>query len=459
MANPVPLTYTSPVQRVGGGRDVFPNASLDLIAAAPEGGWAKLSAASWQTIWLPPDERVLYGGGAVTPISVISAWSSVAWDSKRGRLYLWGGGHANYNGNEFYVWDSRTRLWSVGYHPTEVDTGTSGYRYVRGGSLNAPASAHTYDSQLYLPILDRFCTFGGAEMQSGAHFAYRNTETGLQERVIPCFTAQVELINKGFVGGLPGTNVQRNSTLGQYRYGARAWQARDWYAPGSPVSAPNMGTHTDGSTAYREEAGKDVVYFAGGAGYNLYRIQFNDDDWRNDEVTQVGGYWSSPAGQHTGTIFEPLNAYVRTGSAANAFVYWNLSTPGAKNYGVNVSTAGISGDTTDFAAEIDADRIGIDYDPVRQCIYAWAGTGGRVWKITPPATLGASGWGIELVSDDTAPRPTTRAEALASGDFAGAALGKWRYAPDLDCFVALNSKFNADVWAWKPHGWIDPRGI
>ena len=36
MANPVPVSYSSPVQKVGGGREIFPNASLDLIAAAPE---------------------------------------------------------------------------------------------------------------------------------------------------------------------------------------------------------------------------------------------------------------------------------------------------------------------------------------------------------------------------------------------------------------------------------------
>ena len=36
MANPVPVSYSSPVPKVGGGREIFPNASLDLIAAAPE---------------------------------------------------------------------------------------------------------------------------------------------------------------------------------------------------------------------------------------------------------------------------------------------------------------------------------------------------------------------------------------------------------------------------------------
>lgn len=40
MANPTPLTYSAPAGvRIGGGRDVYPHASLDLIAAAPENSW------------------------------------------------------------------------------------------------------------------------------------------------------------------------------------------------------------------------------------------------------------------------------------------------------------------------------------------------------------------------------------------------------------------------------------
>ena len=81
MANPVPVSYSSPVQKVGGGREIFPNASLDLIAAAPENSWVLLSSASWQSIWLPNDERVEALGGPLTPRAIVMCWASFAYDT------------------------------------------------------------------------------------------------------------------------------------------------------------------------------------------------------------------------------------------------------------------------------------------------------------------------------------------------------------------------------------------
>ena len=105
MANPVPVTYSSPVPKVGGGREIFPNASLDLIAAAPERTWVQLNANTFQNCWAPAGLRT-----ALPPKNLFRAWSSFAWDHKRHGFWLWGGGHANYEGNEVYFWSAVTRL-------------------------------------------------------------------------------------------------------------------------------------------------------------------------------------------------------------------------------------------------------------------------------------------------------------------------------------------------------------
>ncbi|MEP6878733.1 MAG: PEP-CTERM sorting domain-containing protein, partial [Nitrosospira sp.] len=71
-----------------------------LLANTPEGGWVKASTNLYSDAWAT-------GAGAVPngwPGAIVRAWSSFAWDSTRGDLLLWGGGHANYAGNEMYVW-------------------------------------------------------------------------------------------------------------------------------------------------------------------------------------------------------------------------------------------------------------------------------------------------------------------------------------------------------------------
>src|SRR5262249_55208648 len=39
------------------------------------------------------------------PVNIMAAWSGGAYDTTRDRLIIWGGGHADYAGNEIYVFD------------------------------------------------------------------------------------------------------------------------------------------------------------------------------------------------------------------------------------------------------------------------------------------------------------------------------------------------------------------
>jgi hypothetical protein len=48
--------------------------------------------------------------GEFKPGSILKAWSSFAWDSNRGDVILWGGGHANYGGNAVYRWRDATQI-------------------------------------------------------------------------------------------------------------------------------------------------------------------------------------------------------------------------------------------------------------------------------------------------------------------------------------------------------------
>ncbi|HED39448.1 MAG TPA: hypothetical protein ENJ13_03355, partial [Chromatiales bacterium] len=84
------------------------------------------------------------------PEFIIGAWSGGAYDTKRNRLVVWGGGHNNYAGNELYAFDVAQGKWLRLTEPS-----------------SSPVSVHTYDQLQYLPVQDRFFAAGGSVWPSG----------------------------------------------------------------------------------------------------------------------------------------------------------------------------------------------------------------------------------------------------------------------------------------------------
>lgn len=94
---------------------------------------------------------------------VVIAWSGGAYDTQRDRLIVWGGGHANYSGNEIYAFDIGTMTWSRIWGPTP----NSQIPPVPGGPYEVyldgnPSSRHTYDGIEYIPQLDQLWSNGGS---------------------------------------------------------------------------------------------------------------------------------------------------------------------------------------------------------------------------------------------------------------------------------------------------------
>lgn len=94
--------------------------------------------------------------------NVMSPWSGGAYDTKRERLIVWGGGHGDYGGNEIYVFDVATLKWARLNDPSPDPGGedTDGDRRLADGT---PGSRHTYDYLEYIPDpIDRFFVGGGS---------------------------------------------------------------------------------------------------------------------------------------------------------------------------------------------------------------------------------------------------------------------------------------------------------
>ena len=86
------------------------------------------------------------------------------------------------------------------------------------------------------------------------------------------------------------------------------------------------------------------------------------------------------------------------------------------------------------------------FDDVRGTV--WKGGAGQVWMLRPPARISREGWTIE--------KQRTPRQAVPGADVGTGILGKWKYAPNLDAFVALQDPNAGNVWIYKPVGWRNP---
>ncbi len=96
---------------------------------------------------------------------VTEAWNSGVFDTNRNRLIIWGGGHADYSGNEIYALDLDTltmqRLNNPGLPVVTVGKSEA----IMNGTQ--PNARHTYDGIAYMANIDRLFAYGGSLAYNG----------------------------------------------------------------------------------------------------------------------------------------------------------------------------------------------------------------------------------------------------------------------------------------------------
>lgn len=133
-----------------------------MAAGAPAGPIEDLRPGEWYEV---PNSRLR----AVlpdpvppgNPRNIMAAWSGGAYDTKRDRLIVLGGGHADYGGNELYTFDMNTLSWSRPWGPSP-DIPHWKRPCTETESDGSPASRHTYGGVAYLPNVDRLWISGGS---------------------------------------------------------------------------------------------------------------------------------------------------------------------------------------------------------------------------------------------------------------------------------------------------------
>lgn len=451
MANPQSLTYRALAGKsMAGGRFLYPHEVLDLIAAAPENSWVQLNANTFQDAWSPVDSRWISGNNSPEgPDAIMRSWASIGWDSKRSRAVLWGGGHANSWANEVYTWSAYTRRWAHAFYCTDMVTAVG--RPVDGN--NSPVSSHTYANNFYLPILDRFFTGGGANQPGGTTMSVWNGNTTVG--YAGGFTLDLALAGQGFVGGLTGSNCKHGSLSGLDFPGARAWKLRN-FCDGRLAVLPSTvnPSKIESGVAHAVENGHDVLYMV--ILSCVFRVEFVDDDPDNDVITQVAGY--DPSRYTNGAVaYDPLRKIfaMPTGDTTSRRLNFidlkkapNLSAawPYVVSY-PNEVALGYLGSNGHHK------YCGFAYYPPGECFVYWY-KGRQPWIIRPPDDdpTPTTGW--------TLTRPTMYAGASAPPEIETDAMGvcgKFRYAEDLGCCIAIRGDYAGNVWALKLAGWTDPR--
>lgn len=420
----------------------------NAINLMPEGSWAQVNANTFKSVWTPASQRPLLNtsGTNPTPHKIVSAWSGYGWDTRRGDLIIYGGGHANYSGNDVYRWRSSTLRWERVALPSEIvriPSNAAGWLSVDGPD-NSPNSAHTYDNNLYLPIVDRFLSFGGAIFNTGGTYLRENENSPGTYRATGPYLLDPSRADGEKVGGQTGSHVQRVSTYPDV-VGAGLWENRDIHKhlAGSPLPK----SHVNGCTAYAEENDRDVVYISGGNSRDLYRYEVGDIDTpRSDRIAKVGHWYYGPTGQMTCALDASNGIFLKTGPATKPLTFWDIAKSSSTNRDkvveLNDSINAFIGWLA--ANSFNITRCALDHDPARSQFLMWCG-GGTVWSIRPPGDKGAAGWVMEQLSPAGVASPATAVET--------GVLGKWKYIPGYDVFIALQDSTLGNIWVYKPLGW------
>jgi len=426
---------------------------LSVITSMPEGEWSMVNLNHFSDVWTPDDLRPLYGWSNPPPSKIIEAWSSFAWDPNRGDLILFGGGHANYPGNDVYRWHGTTRLWERASLPSQITQDDLGNWMAIDGPDAAPIAAHTYDNNLFLPLIDRFIVLGGGAFNSGG--AYLREVTPTTQRHTGPYLFDPSLANPNEVGGTTGSHVQRVAPHPEI-IGGNMWQNRDIWKniPGNPALP---GGYVNSCTAYSAEGGRDVVYEAaidagGGTSLGLYKYTINSvSDPTQDTIQKVGAFWNGTSAA-TSCGYDPTDkVLLRIGTNQIPFVYWDMHNPGPGNRDSRMTPVDATGEFPALLSSgaLNLANCGMDYDPTRNQFVMWCGDG-RVWSIKPPATLSPNGWTITKQ-----PAPLL---ATPNGDYGTGILGKWKYIDNLDVFMGLQDATQGNIWIYKPVGWKNPSG-
>jgi hypothetical protein len=130
----------------------------EMLKNLPPDTWTKIPNTKMRSVCTTEAQfPQAQGVGGCT--MVMDAWSGGTYESAKKRVWIWGGGHADYYGNELYAFDIESLKWTRITDPSPVTTAGLSQDPMPNGE---PVSRHTYDGLAFLDHAGLFFAYGGS---------------------------------------------------------------------------------------------------------------------------------------------------------------------------------------------------------------------------------------------------------------------------------------------------------
>ncbi|GAB5547932.1 MAG: hypothetical protein SangKO_076920 [Sandaracinaceae bacterium] len=237
--------------------------------------------------------------------ALISAWNGGAFDRRRDRLVLFGGGHDDYGGNELVAFSLTTLRWERLSDPTPFPNRRPDWQNPDG----TPISRHSYDGVTYLTETDEVFAFGGAPdaAEGGCNTpgAWR-FDLGARESSGTYSPDQWRLATRD---GEPRTECENRAVEDPERGRVLFATQAGWFAYDVASDAWSMlraTTRNQGAQAVVIPGRGEMLQFGGRLEGVVRRFDLTDPDFTFEEITppsspvatasNVGAAWDSALG-------------------------------------------------------------------------------------------------------------------------------------------------------------------
>ncbi len=370
--------------------------SANPVDELAPGEWLEVSDSKLRA--LDPDMLALSGYDRDFE-NIMTAWNGGAYDTKRDRLIIWGGGHNDYPGNGIYTFDSNSLEWVQEKAPSSFTGWYSEAKFKVFPSDGNPVSRHTYDYLEYLPPpIDRFFSAGGSALWRTSF-------------------------------------LDPNSYL--YDFDSKNWSVDVGVVPNADAAA---------ISGYDPIEKKVWMHGSIGTANFLSSYDAVSATWKahGQSGIEPGGN-GSIALQWTGAVDPVRRKFVAIGNIGKtqnpmppgAIYVWDINSEGFDSYQLKIT----SGDTE----ILETENPGFVYDPVSDKFVAWSGTTAEPNefddKLDPAPFIDPSS--VYVLDMDTA--VWTRISPSASNSVTPTAAtdqgtyGRFRYVPSKNVFVLVNS--------------------
>jgi len=325
--------------------------------------------------------------------AIMDNWSSAAFDTKRDRLIVFGGGHNGYGGNEILAFSLRTLQWSRLTDPTPINIAVeTQYSYVID-SLEVPIARHTYGGLEYMAGYDKLFVFDGIKF-----YPVGSSVPGAW--TFDLAAAQ----NNPPAGNAQFWTMRTNSVIGGMEHGEPLFGVES-FAVYDPIS-------------------KLILFQKHSGPAGLFTYDDTAPQWRqeNSEAAHIDGFGTVDTKRHIYVLFSPVahnssGTEVRIGKAR--ITQLDRNSGGVLDYKI-VSTTG--------GQNIEAGNDpGVAYDSQVDRIVAYRG--GTVVYLFNTETYAWQTQSAAISNNATPNTPTAQ----------GGIYGRFRYSPQLGVYVFVNS--------------------